>query len=72
MGKLRTGTKSDLVGCLEDVLVHSQENPSNPTVQVIILDGPAPVYMLRPGAAKAFSDYAQRVFSLYILSQLEQ
>ena len=27
--------------------------------------------MLRPGAAKTFFDYAQKVFSPYILSQLE-
>ena len=70
MGKLRTGTKSDLVGCLEN-LVPSQENPSHPTVQVIILDGAAVVNMLRPGAAKTFSDYAQQVFLPYILSKLD-
>lgn len=45
MGKLRTGTKSDLVGCLED-LIPSQENVSNLTVQVIILDGAALVNMI--------------------------
>lgn len=69
MGKLRPGTKSDLVGLLED-LIPSQEKESNPTVQVIILDGAALVNMLRPGAAKTFSDYAQNVFLPYILSQL--
>ncbi|KAK1898363.1 Hexokinase-1 [Dissostichus eleginoides] len=70
MGKLRTGTKSDLVGCLED-LIYLQQNASHPTVQVIILDGAAVVNMLPPGAAKKFFDYAQKVFSPYILSQLE-
>jgi hypothetical protein len=71
MGKLRSCTKSDLVGCLED-LVTSQENASNPQVQVIILDGAALVNMLRPGAAtKTFDDYGQQVFSPYILSQLQ-
>ena len=69
MGKLRTGTKSDLVDCLED-LVPTQENAPNPTVQVIIIDGAAIVNMLRPGAAKTFSDYAKQVFSPYIKSQL--
>ena len=58
------------MGCLED-LVPSHENASNPTVQVIILDGAALVNMLQPGAAKTFSDYAQQVFSPYILSQLQ-
>ena len=33
MGKLRTGTKSDLVGCLED-LVPVQDNSRTPVVQV--------------------------------------
>ncbi len=65
MGKVRTGTKSDLLGCLED-LVSSQENSSSPKVQVNIIDGAAIVNMLRPGAAKKFSDYAEQVFTPYI------
>ena len=43
--KLRSGWKSDLVGCLED-LVTSQEKTNNPDVQVIILDDSAIVNML--------------------------
>lgn len=70
MGKLRTGTKSDLLGCLED-LVPSQGNSPRPTVQVSIIDGAAIVNMLRPGAARKFSDYANQVFIPYILSQLQ-
>ena len=54
-GKLRLGTKSDLVRCLED-LVASQEDATNPNVQVIILDGSVIVNMLRPASAKTFSD----------------
>ena len=67
--KLRTGTKSDLVGCMENV-VPTQENAPNPMVQVIILDGAAIVNMLRPDSAKTFSDYVKQVFSPYIKSQL--
>ncbi len=59
------------MGCLED-LVPLQNNASNPTVQVIIIDGAALVNMLRPGAAKKFSDYSQQVFSPYILSELQR
>ena len=59
-GKLRSGSKSDLVGCLED-LVTSQEKTNNPDVQVIILNGSAIVNMLRPGSAKKLSDYASQV-----------
>ena len=70
MGKLRTGTKSDLVGCLED-LVPTQDLSPTPIVQVILLDGAAIVNMLRPGFAKTFSDYATQVFLPYTTSQLE-
>jgi len=68
LGKLRTGTKSDLLCCLED-LVLSQDNVPIPTVQVTILDGAAIVNMLRPGLAKTFSEYATQVFLPYITSQ---
>lgn len=70
LGKLRAGTKSDLVGCLED-LVPAQEDAPNPAVQVSILDGAAIVNMLQPGAAKTFADYAKHRFSPYIKSQLQ-
>ena len=56
--------------CLKD-LVPANENISNPTVQVIILDGAPIVNMLRPGAAKTFSEYGQQVFLPYIFSQLQ-
>ena len=45
IGKLRTGTKSDLVGCLED-LVPTQDLSPTPVVQVILLDGAAIVNTL--------------------------
>ncbi len=68
MGKLRTGTKSDLLGCLED-LVPSQGNSPSPRVQVSIIDGAAIVNMLWPGATKTFSDYAEQVFIPHIMLQ---
>ena len=60
MGKLRTGTKSDLVGCLED-LVPTQDLSPTPVVQVVLLDGAAIVNMFRPGFANTFSYYATQV-----------
>jgi len=60
-GKLRSGSKSDLVGCLED-LVTSQEKTNNPDEQVIILDDSAVVNMLRQGYAKKFPDCASLCF----------
>ena len=64
------GTKSDLVGCLED-LVAFQRNVTHPTVEVTILDGSVVVNMLRPGSAKTFPNYATQVFLPYITSQLQ-
>ena len=71
MGKLRHGTKSDLVDCLEN-LVALDDGVNRPTAEVIILDGAAVVNMLRPGAAKNFSEYATQVFLPYLSSQLQQ
>ncbi len=70
LDKLRTGNKSDLMGCLED-LVPAQKDAPNPAIQVSILDGVAIVNILLPGAAKTFSDYAKYMFSPYIMSQLQ-
>lgn len=69
MGGLRTGTKSDLMPCLE-ILVPGKEDLSTPTVQVNILDGAGIINMLRPGTAKTFQAYATNVFVPYITSQL--
>ena len=69
LGGLRTGTKSDLLYCLEESnLVNS--NFSHPTVQISILDGAAIVNMLQPGTTKTFDDYATNVFMPYIELQL--
>ena len=69
-GKIRSGTKSDIVKCLED-LVTSKEKTGKPDVDVIILDGSAIVNMLRPGYAKTFSDCAMQVFLPYVVSQTQ-
>jgi hypothetical protein len=58
MGVLRTGTKSDLLSCLQD-LTPVNENASSCTVQVTILDGAAIANMLRP------SWYSQDIPGLY-------
>ena len=70
MGGLRTGTKSDLIRCLESVNP-VQDEYSQPMVQVSILDGAAIINMLRPGAVRTFLDYANDVFKPYIISQLQ-
>ena len=70
MGKQRTGTKSDLVGFLEDIVPTEDLSPT-PFIQVVLLDGAAIVNMLRPGFANIFSDYATQVFIPYITSQMQ-
>ena len=70
MGGLRTGTKSDLMPCLEN-LVPVKDDLSTPKVQVNILDGAGIINMLRPGTAKTFEGYATDVFVPYITSQLQ-
>ena len=66
------GTKSDIVRCLEDTIKDHDDSDSSPVADVIILDGPAIVNMLRPGSAKTFADYAKDVFLPYVHSQLNQ
>ncbi|KAJ8027927.1 hypothetical protein HOLleu_30024 [Holothuria leucospilota] len=70
MGGLRTGTKSDLMPCLEN-LVPVKEDLSTPRVQVNILDGAGIINMLRPGTAKTFQGYATDVFVPHVTSQLQ-
>ena len=69
LGKLRQGTKSDLLHCLESTL--ETETGLLPDTDATILDGAAVVNFLKPLAAKTFDDYAQNVFVPYIKGQLQ-
>jgi len=58
MGKLRLGTKSDFVGCLEKLVPSTTKANSLPDVQPChvptvdtVIDGAAIVSMLKPGTA---------------------
>ena len=66
-GKLRIGTKADLLRCLP-----LEENQSSraPIADVKLLDGAAVVQMLNPKTAKTFQEYADIVFAPYVFSQL--
>ncbi|KAK3097011.1 hypothetical protein FSP39_005574 [Pinctada imbricata] len=68
-GSLRTGSKSDLIQCLESGL-RVQEEPSN--IDMLLIDGAALVNMLLPRGAKTFLEYAETVFIPYIISQLSR
>ena len=65
-GKLRTGTKSDLLQCFEEMTPPSTQAPE---VTCVILDGAAIVQMLNPGTVKTFGEYAKEVFIPFVLSQ---
>ncbi len=67
--QLRNGTKSDLLGCLEDLYPTVDSN--YPTVDAIVIDGAAMVHMLKPGATKTFTEYAEQVVRPYIENKLQ-
>ena len=67
-GKLYSGTKSDLLLCLDDCTEASSQPPS---VTAIILDGATITQMLKPGTTKTFEEYANQVFIPYILRQVQ-
>ena len=67
LGKLRFGTKSDLVECLEKLCTSCGEAPVD---DVIILDGSAIINMLKPIGVKTLQDYATHVFLPFIKAQL--
>ncbi|KAG1665347.1 AP-4 complex subunit mu-1 [Nymphon striatum] len=68
-GRLRQGTKADLIQCF-DKLHETQLN--EPKVSAVIVDGAAVVQILKPGTAKTFQDYSHNVFVPYIAKLLAQ
>jgi len=54
-GSLYTGTKSDLLTCLEEV---SDAKTETPVTTCIVLDGAAIIQTLKPAASKTFEEYA--------------
>ena len=68
-GKLRMGTKSDLLGCLEGCC--TTPKPDAPDTNVTIIDGAVLVNILKPMAAKTFTEYALNVVCPYIQSRLQ-
>lgn len=67
-GKLRSGSKSDLLSCLEKVSPSRAEIPS---VDALLLDGAAIVNILKPGPSKTFEEYSHIIFLPYVRSQLQ-
>ncbi len=67
-GRLRFGTKADLLGSLEQLVESRHDEPQTTSV---ILDGAVIVQMLKPNHSKTFMEYAKNEFIPYILSQLQ-
>jgi len=68
LGKLRQGSKSDLMQCLEKSIEVTCDTPN---FDVIIIDGAAMVNILKPIAITTFEDYALKVFIPYLDRQLQ-
>ena len=66
---MRSGKKSDLAICLEEL---AESTIDAPTTEVIILDGGVIVHMLVPRNCKTFHDYAIKIFLPYIETQCEK
>jgi len=67
-GSLYTGTKSDLLTCLEEV---SDAKTETPVTTCVVLDGAAIVQTLKPAASKTFEEYAQQIFIPYMSTKLQ-
>ncbi|KAJ8392755.1 hypothetical protein AAFF_G00072390 [Aldrovandia affinis] len=68
-GSLCTGTKNDLLTCLEEV--SGPLKTETPVTTCIVLDGAAIVQMLKPAASKTFEEYAQQIFIPYMSTKLQ-
>lgn len=67
-GKLRHGTKADLLPFLTQ---HSTTIKEKPDTDAVLLDGAAIVNMLNPGASRTFQEYADQIFVPHVKRQLE-
>ena len=63
---LRSGNKSDLLTCSKDL---SEASHDKPVVQLIVMDGPVIVNMLRPVNCSTFKEYSTKVFLPFISQQ---
>ena len=66
-GELRSGTKSDLLQCLEELSTPPRESPH---VIVAVLDGAFIVQMLGTGTSTTFQEYVDTFFMPYIRRKL--
>jgi len=63
--RLRLGTKSDLLTCLEDLCLRQIKSAD---ATCVVLDGATIIQMTKPAAANTFDEYAQEVSHIFLLS----
>ena len=66
-GMLRSGTKSDLLTCLDGLKAPLQDKP---LADSLVFDGPALVNILAPKNCKTFQDYSVKVIFFYYSNTL--
>ena len=69
-GRLRIGTKSDLLPCLEALGTNNTDDYMS-GVSARIIDGAAIVNMIKPKVAKNFAEYAENNLLPFLKSQLQ-
>lgn len=67
-GDLRSGTKADLLPCIENIVDHADIIPD---VSVKVMDAAALVQMMKPTVGTTFQTYAEDKFGPYIMKELE-
>ena len=55
-GKLKLGTELDIIRCIEDG--REKQDDITPSVDVVMLDGPAMLCVLKPAASGTLREYA--------------
>ena len=68
-GTARSGTKLNLLTCLEEIHISTQDIP---VVDCVIHDGPAIVNILSPAGCATFQDYASKIFFPFVNRQLDK
>jgi len=64
-GKLRSGTKSDILGCLPRMPGPGQ-TPAAREVSVVVLDMAAAVHIIKPQRASVFGEYTEMQLLPYL------
>ena len=70
-GKLRSGTKSQIVQCLPG-WPFSRNNALDKEATVVIFDMPAIVHMIKPNRASSFAEYVDLQLLPYIESEMKE